>query len=218
MSKSMGKEGPSVDQGTPVQDVLQGDKEAYDKLPKVMRDAMQQQKRSFSTFGRRRDDIHTQSTGTSDTDMPANMLSMLSSQDRNAYMAHLEEDGKIDAQMWEYDTETEVPSREEQQYPGQFHEITEEEAMKIATGELPNPLEESVEERLERIEEQGLKFPAPSVPPEKQKHLKRRYDGVIEQVTNLMMRDGKKGVAQRVSRLKIYSTPSAGFPLFLLDL
>lgn len=44
----------------------------------------------------------------------------------------------------------------------------------------------------------GLKFPMPSLPLPQGSHVKHRYDPVVEQVTNLLMRDGKKSVAQRV--------------------
>jgi len=38
----------------------------------------------------------------------------------------------------------------------------------------------------------------PESPLTRTTHLKRRYDPIVEQVTNLMMRDGKKSVSQRV--------------------
>jgi small subunit ribosomal protein S7 len=45
----------------------------------------------------------------------------------------------------------------------------------------------------------GLKFDMPSLPLPKDGHVKHRYDPVVEQVTNLLMNDGKKSVAQSVS-------------------
>jgi small subunit ribosomal protein S7 len=44
----------------------------------------------------------------------------------------------------------------------------------------------------------GLKFEMPTLPLPKDGHVQRRYDPVVEQVTNLLMRHGKKSVAQRV--------------------
>lgn len=44
----------------------------------------------------------------------------------------------------------------------------------------------------------GLKFEMPSLPLPKDGHVKHRYDPVVEQITNLLMRHGKKSVAQRV--------------------
>lgn len=44
----------------------------------------------------------------------------------------------------------------------------------------------------------GHKFPLPTIPLPPQSHLKRRYDPVVEQITKLMMVDGKLSVAQRV--------------------
>tara|TARA_R110002003_G_scaffold25_16_gene1276 strand:+ start:23507 stop:23947 length:441 start_codon:yes stop_codon:yes gene_type:complete len=44
----------------------------------------------------------------------------------------------------------------------------------------------------------GLKFEMPSLPLPQDGHVKHRYDPVVEQVTNLLMRHGKKSVAQSV--------------------
>jgi small subunit ribosomal protein S7 len=44
----------------------------------------------------------------------------------------------------------------------------------------------------------GAKFELPSLPLPQGSHVKRRYDAVIDQVTNLLMRHGQKSVAQRV--------------------
>ncbi|KDN71910.1 putative 30S ribosomal protein S7 [Colletotrichum sublineola] len=43
------------------------------------------------------------------------------------------------------------------------------------------------------------KFPLPKLPLPPHSHLKSRYHPVLDQLTNLMMRDGKKAQAQRVS-------------------
>lgn len=48
------------------------------------------------------------------------------------------------------------------------------------------------------IESVGHKFGLPALPLESQNHMKHRYDPLVEQVTNLLMRDGKKSAAQRV--------------------
>ena len=44
----------------------------------------------------------------------------------------------------------------------------------------------------------GVKFGLPTLPLPKDGHLKHRYDTVVDQVTNLLMRHGEKSVAQRV--------------------
>ena len=49
----------------------------------------------------------------------------------------------------------------------------------------------------------GLKFEAPTLPLPQDGHVKHRYDPVVEQVTNLLMRHGKKSVAQRVRRFSV---------------
>lgn len=47
---------------------------------------------------------------------------------------------------------------------------------------------------------QGHKFGMPPNPMPKQSHLRKRYDPIVEQVTNLLMRHGKKAAAQKVCR------------------
>lgn len=44
----------------------------------------------------------------------------------------------------------------------------------------------------------GHKYGLPELPLASNMHLKRRYDPVVNQVTNLIMKHGKKSVAQRV--------------------
>lgn len=46
-------------------------------------------------------------------------------------------------------------------------------------------------------EKKGHKFPLPALPLTPGSHKDYRYDPVVQQVTNLIMRDGKKSVAQR---------------------
>jgi small subunit ribosomal protein S7 len=48
------------------------------------------------------------------------------------------------------------------------------------------------------LETPGLKYEMPSLPLPKDGHVKHRYDPVVEQATNLLMRHGKKSVAQSV--------------------
>ncbi len=49
-------------------------------------------------------------------------------------------------------------------------------------------------------ENPGLKFPMPPILPRRESHVKHRYDPIVDQVTNLLMRHGKKSIAQRVLR------------------
>ena len=53
----------------------------------------------------------------------------------------------------------------------------------------------------------GLKFEMPSLPLPKDGHVKHRHDPVVDQVTNLIMRHGKKSVAERVGQ-SIIVTPT----------
>lgn len=48
------------------------------------------------------------------------------------------------------------------------------------------------------IETQGHRFGLPELPIPSAAHMKHRYDPVVHQVTNLLMKDGKLSVAQRV--------------------
>ena len=182
-SKSMGESGPQIEQGTPIQDVVKEKhgQEGFEKLPKVMRDSISQQKRSFHSVVQRRagpeEDFIEQLSR--EEPPPPGMNIQQASQSSNP-------------------PPMQIPSREQQDYPGQYHEINEEEARKIALGELPEPLEVRKLAQVLAQRKQGLKFDLPSVPAGRQKHVKRRYDGVVEQVTNMIMRDGKKSVAQRV--------------------
>ena len=53
--------------------------------------------------------------------------------------------------------------------------------------------------------ELGHKFGVPELPLPSSSNLKHRYDPVVSQVTNLLMRDGKKSVAQRVGLVVSFS-------------
>jgi len=48
--------------------------------------------------------------------------------------------------------------------------------------------------------EPGHKFGLPSLPLASNRNLHHRYEPIVEQLTGLLIRHGKKGVAQRVSR------------------
>jgi small subunit ribosomal protein S7 len=55
----------------------------------------------------------------------------------------------------------------------------------------------------------GHKFGMPELPLSSTSHIKHRYDPVVLQVTNLLMKDGKKSVAQRVGSSVSLLSPSA---------
>ncbi|KAL5116400.1 hypothetical protein ACEQ8H_005748 [Pleosporales sp. CAS-2024a] len=115
----MGGEGPDLSRGTPVEDVVRGDKEAQEKLPKVMKDKLKATgSRSYSTL--------TTQSGSGGPSM------------------------------------------------GPVH---------VPSASQPSPTP-------------GLKFEMPSLPLPKDGHVKHRYDPLVEQFTNLLMRHGKKSIAQ----------------------
>jgi len=59
------------------------------------------------------------------------------------------------------------------------------------------PEEGASTELVEADEKAGHKFGLPDLPLDAKAHKDHRYDKVVEQITNLMMKDGKKSVAQR---------------------
>lgn len=74
----------------------------------------------------------------------------------------------------------------------------------IAIGKLENvsngnDIEEPVELKLHDPSVEGHKFGLPELPIPPDANFKYREDTLVTQVTNLLMKDGKKGVAQRVS-------------------
>jgi small subunit ribosomal protein S7 len=122
----MGEQGPDVNQGTPVEDILKGDKEAQQHLPKVMQDALKQGNKTPAPKGSR--SYSTMTTRSSEG---------------------------MDMGLVDFEAASKLP-------------VTP-----------------------------GLKFEMPTLPLPKDGHVKHRYDPVVEQVTNLLMRHGKKSVAQR---------------------
>ncbi|KAL8702175.1 MAG: hypothetical protein Q9224_000137 [Gallowayella concinna] len=132
MGKITGEGGPSLEQGTPVQEILKRDEALQEKAPKVMQEQIQSSSpngtRSFSTCTRSRQEA----------------------------MITFEDSG------------------------------------------LQTP---------------GHNFDLPALPLAANMHLKYRYAPIVKQVTNLLMRDGKLGVAQRnmamiLNHLRTASPPS----------
>ncbi|KAL8660783.1 MAG: hypothetical protein Q9202_006205 [Teloschistes flavicans] len=116
MGKITGEGGPELEQGTPVQEVMQRDEASKEKAPKVMQDQIDSKSpggtRSFSTMARRKQEA----------------------------LVSFEDSG---------------------------------------------------------IEASGRNFELPALPLASNMHLKHRYAPIVQQVTNLLMRDGKLSVAQR---------------------
>jgi small subunit ribosomal protein S7 len=68
----------------------------------------------------------------------------------------------------------------------------------LALGQMQNIANGgSVEDSVD-LDDPGHKFGLPELPIPSNSNLKYRYDPVVSQVTNLLMKDGKKSVAQRV--------------------
>ncbi|KAH9864298.1 hypothetical protein J1614_010232 [Plenodomus biglobosus] len=128
VAKTMGGQGPDLNQGTPVEEVVQGDKAAQEKLPKVMQDKLKSQASTSAPKGSRSYSTMTTHTGG---------------------------DEGLDMGLVDFQAMSKAPTTP------------------------------------------GLKFEMPMLPLPKDGHVKHRYDPVVEQVTNLLMRHGKKSVAQR---------------------
>ncbi|KAJ4295163.1 hypothetical protein N0V90_007173 [Kalmusia sp. IMI 367209] len=144
MSEITGSEGPDLSQGTPVEEVVKGDKAAQDKLPKVMQDALKSKSNSAPKGSRSYSTTTTPIGGGGSGGFDMGLMSF-----------------------------TSPPT----------------------TPEIP-----------------GLKFDMPVLPLPKDGHLKHRYDPVVDQVTNLLMRHGKKSVAQRNMALILQQLRTAPVP------
>ena len=68
----------------------------------------------------------------------------------------------------------------------------------LALGQMQNVVDGRPLDDPAALEGLGHKFGLPELPLPSNNNLKHRYDPVVNQVTNLLMRHGKKGVAQRV--------------------
>ena len=86
-----------------------------------------------------------------------------------------------------------------------------EKAPRVIREELNEATEKKVQvsssafEGLDEFEETGVttprhKYPLPELPLASDANLKYRYDPIVQLVTNLMMKDGKLSVAQKVTR------------------
>ena len=68
----------------------------------------------------------------------------------------------------------------------------------LALGQMQNIANGGKLEDPVPFNELGHKFGLPELPIPSANNMKHRYDPVVTQVTNLLMKDGKKSVAQRV--------------------
>lgn len=150
MAKIQGKDGPDLDAGTPVQEILAEEKDVRATAPEVLKEQMKKDPeggkenarpnlnpqgiRSFSTMARRRLEVHSAASQTS----------------------------AMDAAML---------------YP-------------TSTSTAQTPITTPTQQP-------GHKFPLPELPLPPTAHKEYRHDPIVTQLTNLLMRDGKKSVAER---------------------
>lgn len=174
IKSSMGEQPPELDQGTKVSEAVKGDKEAQENLPKVMQDAM-----------KKKEGMPNKSPQT----RPYSTLSraQLSNTGRRSYSTTI--------------------SRQQAGRPttrGAFRDNVTEEDLALEKEALLTSNQLAVEEaafddELSMVDEdQGVKFGLPTLPLPPGSNLKKRYEPIVDQVTKLLMRDGKLSAAQRV--------------------
>jgi len=188
IKSAMGEQGPELDQGTKVSDAVAGDKDTQANLPKVMQDAMKKkedmpnkppQTRPYSTLSR----AHASNTS------------------RRSYSTI------VSGEQASGFPESRVKNR--RTYRGNITEedlAAEKEA--LSSSHLLKVEEAAIEDEGPVVEEyQGVKFGMPTLPLPPGSVLQKRYEPIVDQVTKLLMRDGKLSVAQRVrfSRLHLAS-------------
>ncbi|KAH7135587.1 ribosomal protein S7 domain-containing protein [Dendryphion nanum] len=130
MAEITGGQGPDLSKGTPVEEVVKGDKSTVDKLPKVMQDAIKSKQSNSGPKGSR----SYSTTTTSITGGGA---------------------GELDLGLVDF---TSAPPA---------------------------------------VIVPGSKFEIPTIPLAPGSHMKKRYDLVVDQFTNLLMRHGEKSKAQK---------------------
>lgn len=199
MAKITGKQGPELEQGTKIQEKAKEDKELQDALPQVMKDQMKKegssggssgQSRGFSTLARvRAMELAKGSRGFSTVTNVRweQHQAGISAPDNNAVIQGAE------AQQF---------SNGASFYDEPRNDDEEEEEFDDDEGEFEwEPDEDELQGGL--VMKPGNKFGPVELPLPPQSNLRRRYDTIIDQVTKLMMRDGKLSVAQRVCMLNI---------------
>ncbi|TKA34170.1 hypothetical protein B0A50_00150 [Salinomyces thailandicus] len=78
-----------------------------------------------------------------------------------------------------------------------------------AEAQPPTPADMSIQE-----ENKGHRFPLPALPLPPNSNHKYRYDPVVQQVTNLLMQDGKKAAAQRNMNVILSTLRTAPAPTY----
>jgi len=174
IKSAMGEQGPELDQGTKVSDAVAGDKETQANLPKVMQDAM-----------KKKEDLPNKPAQT----RPYSTLSRAyaSSMARRSYSTIVsgQQEGRLARRGAYKGNVTEEDLVLEKEALLNSNQLTVEEA--------------AIEDEALVVEEdQGVKFGLPTLPLPPGSNLKKRYEPIVDQVTKLLMRDGKLSVAQRV--------------------
>ncbi|KAF2103855.1 ribosomal protein S7 [Rhizodiscina lignyota] len=183
-AKITGEEGPDLQQGTPVEEVVKGDKEAEKNLPKVMQEALKSKtpnsKRSFSTMAGRMitASARTHQDLTQNPTDPAAWDAVLANLNAGDSSAVAENTG-AERSTW----------LEERGY--QFDPVWRSQNFKQGVQEaLPagvTGLQKSMSPDTTKVTDvlpNGWKF-------------KERYDPLVAQFVGLMIRDGKKATAER---------------------
>ena len=162
-------------------ELVDGDKDVEKHLPQVMKDQMNDKKdngssgtRSYSTLARRPVNANT----------PA---ARYFSTSRRLPISVEQEYALSDRPAW-------------QPAPPQARAQEEEDVDEEYDDDDGDFGYEPDDDEMGGVVAQGHKFGMPPNPMPKQSHLRKRYDPLVEQVTNLLMRHGKKAAAQKVCR------------------
>lgn len=171
MAKITGGEGPDLEQGTPVQELLRDDPEAQKHAPQVLKDSLKHnvpppkpsQSRTFSTYARMRNvELGGQNPPAS---LDPTLFTTQPSSSSSSSPSSLESSSATSSTS----TTTTTAAA-----------TTTAETLPAAAGEAT-----------------GHKFGLPTLPLPSNAHKDYRYDPVVDQFTNLLMRDGKLSVAQK---------------------
>ncbi|KAL9623747.1 MAG: hypothetical protein Q9160_001977 [Pyrenula sp. 1 TL-2023] len=226
MSKITGEGGPDLDQGTPVQEILKRDKDSQEKAPEVLKEDIKADKttpssyteskpsgtRSFSTSTRRRAQ-ELQATSSQGRDQDVNLISSSTPQpnktirrlrgiQRQLNKLHRESDNigvLLGFERPQPTLQKQTFKNIDAAYLDSLKSMTPHGVLPVEVSDLTDP------------STKGLKFEMPSLATDmhynasgdlvrgvsRRNRFKERYEPVINQMTKLLMKDGKLSLAQR---------------------
>lgn len=192
MAKTTGGQGPDLNQGTKIEEKAKEDKELQDSLPQVMKDQMKKeaagkgQVRGFSTLVRSRmqSSVGSVRGARGFSSVAAGRRQQMDVNTGRADSSSIFEDAaqRFSNSASFYDT---ARNQEEED---EFDDDEGEFEWEADEDELEGGL----------VSKPGLKFEPVTIPLGPGSQLRKRYETIVDQVTKLLMRDGKLSAAQRV--------------------